>query len=64
MAIVLKELKECRTALKIIIKKELIIPIRKLHDILEETEKLKQSLQKALIWLKKKKNLTALYIEH
>ncbi|HET7119013.1 MAG TPA: four helix bundle protein [Hanamia sp.] len=40
MAVVLKELKECRTALKIILKKEMIKPISKLDNILKETEEL------------------------
>jgi len=33
MGVVLKELKECRTALKIIRKKEMIKPINKISDI-------------------------------
>lgn len=37
---VLKELKECGTALKIIIKKQLIKPVRKLTAIFGETEEL------------------------
>lgn len=40
MAVVLKELKECRTALKIILKKEMIKPISKLDNIIKETEEL------------------------
>jgi four helix bundle protein len=40
LGICVKELKECRTALKIIIKKELIKPVRKLQDIYQETEEL------------------------
>src|SRR6185369_9375548 len=40
MRVVLKELKECRTALKIIIKKEMIKPVKKLSKIYEETEEL------------------------
>jgi four helix bundle protein len=40
LGICLKELKECRTALKIIIKKELIKPVSKLQDIYQETEEL------------------------
>lgn len=39
-AIVLKELKECRIALKIIIKKEMIKPVEKLKSIYVETEEL------------------------
>ncbi len=40
MGVILKELKECRTALKIIIKKQLINPISKLNEIFKETEQL------------------------
>src|SRR5258705_2778638 len=40
IGIVLKELKECRTALKITIKKELIKPITKLDGASKETEEL------------------------
>ncbi len=40
MSVVLEELKECRTALKIIRKKEMIKPISKLDDIYKETEEL------------------------
>jgi four helix bundle protein len=38
LAVVLKELKECRSALKIIMKKALIKPVSKLEDISKETE--------------------------
>jgi four helix bundle protein len=37
MRVVLKELKECRTALKIIIKKEMIKPVNKIGNIFKET---------------------------
>lgn len=40
MSIVLKELKECRIAVKIIQKKELIKPIAKLDGIFNENEQL------------------------
>lgn len=40
MGVVLKELKECRTALKIVIKKEMIKPVSKLDSIFKETEEL------------------------
>jgi four helix bundle protein len=40
LAIVLKELKECRVALKIIIKKKLINPITRLKNIYDEAEEL------------------------
>jgi four helix bundle protein len=38
LGIVLKELKECRSALKIIRKKELIKPVSKLDSVSKETE--------------------------
>ena len=40
MGIILKELKEFRTALKIIIKKQMIKPVLKLDPIYKETEEL------------------------
>ena len=40
LAIVLKELKECRTAFKVIKKKQMIKPVSKLDDIYIETEQL------------------------
>ena len=40
LGVVLKELKECRTALKVIRKKELIKPFRKTDEIFKETEEL------------------------
>ena len=40
LGIVLKELKECRTALKIISKKEIIKPSDKITEIYKETEEL------------------------
>lgn len=40
MGVVLKELKECRTALKIVIKKEMIKPVSKLDSIFKEIEEL------------------------
>ena len=40
MGIVLKELKECRTALKIIRKKEMIKPVNDLAKVFRETEEL------------------------
>ena len=36
MRVVLKELKECRTALKIVVKKEMIKPVKKLDNIFKE----------------------------
>jgi four helix bundle protein len=54
MSVVLKELKECRMALKIIRKKELIKPVSKLDDIYNETEqllpKVSQLLKKIIIF--------------
>lgn len=38
MGVVLKELKECRTALKVIRRKELIKPLKKTDNIFKETE--------------------------
>lgn len=38
--VVLKEMKECRTALKVIMKKELIKPVSKLAGVNKETEEL------------------------
>ncbi len=40
LVIVLKELKECRIALKVITRKELIKPVSKLDGIYKETEEL------------------------
>ena len=40
MRVILKELKECRTALKVITKKEMINPAKKLVGIYQETEEL------------------------
>lgn len=57
MSIVLKELKECRTALKIIRKKELIKPISKLDGIYNETEELVAISAKSISTVKKNNNL-------
>ena len=48
MGVVLKELKECRSALKIIKKKELIKPISKLTGIYKETEELIAIMAKSI----------------
>ncbi len=48
MGVVLKELKECRTALKIIRKKEMIKPINKTSDIFKETEELIAIIAKSI----------------
>jgi len=57
MSVVLKELKECRTALKIIRKKEMIKPILKLEDIYKETEELVAIVGKSISTTKKNNNL-------
>jgi four helix bundle protein len=56
MAIVLKELKECRTALKIIQKKQMIKPVTKLVDIFKETEELIAIMAKSINTARKNKN--------
>lgn len=48
MGVVLKELKECRTALKIIRKKEMIKPLNKISDIFRETEELIAIIAKSI----------------
>src|SRR4030042_753371 len=48
MKVVLKELKECRIALKIIRKKEIIKPVNKLTNIFEETEELIAIIAKSI----------------
>jgi len=48
LGVVLKELKECRTALKIIIKKQMIKPIKKLGGIYKETEELIAIIAKSI----------------
>jgi four helix bundle protein len=56
LRIVLKELKECRTALKIIARKELIKPVKKLRNIFKETEELIAIVAKSISTAKKNKN--------
>lgn len=56
LAIVLKELKECRTALKIIRKKEMIKPDVKLTGIYKETEELIAIIGKSIKTAEKNKN--------
>jgi four helix bundle protein len=53
MGIVLKELKECRTALKIVRKKEMIKPVTKLGGVYEETEELIAIIAKGISTAKK-----------
>jgi four helix bundle protein len=48
LAVVLKELKECRSALKIIMKKALIKPVSKLDGIYKETEELIAIMAKSI----------------
>ncbi len=55
MGIILKEMKECRTALKIIIKKQLIIPKEKLESIFKETEELIAIIGKSISTAQKNK---------
>jgi four helix bundle protein len=53
MGVVLKELKECRTVLKVIRKKELIKPVSKLTDVYKETEELIAIIAKSISTTKK-----------
>ncbi len=55
MSVVLKELKECRTALKVIRKKAMIKPVSKLDDICKETEELIAIIAKSIETAKKNK---------
>lgn len=54
MGVVLKELKECRTALKVIRKKELIKPVSELDGVYNETEELIAIIGKSISTAKKK----------
>ena len=56
LGVVLKELKECRTALKIIRKKELIKPIRRTDGLLKETEELIAIIAKSIETAEKNKD--------
>lgn len=49
LKVVLKELKECRTALKIITRKNYIIPASKLSSIFKETEELIAIIARSII---------------
>ena len=55
LGVVFKELKECRTALKIIWKKQLIKPVSRLVDILRETEELIAIIGKSITTAQKNK---------
>lgn len=57
VGIALKELKECRTALKVIIKKEMIQPVKKLDAVYKETEELIAIIAKSIVTAKKNNNL-------
>ena len=52
MGIILKELKECRVALKIIIKGKMIKPVKKLESVHTETEELIAIVAKSIITAK------------
>lgn len=54
MGVILKELKECRTALKVIRKKEMIKPVTKLEGVHKETEELVAIIGKSISTAKKK----------
>jgi four helix bundle protein len=56
MGVVLKELKECRTALKVITKKEMIKPVSKLEGINKETEELIAIIAKSIETAKKNRD--------
>ncbi len=57
MSVVLKELKECRTALKIISKKEMIKPLSKIDPVYNETEELIAIIAKGIITAKNNNKL-------
>ena len=57
LGVCLKELKECRTALKIIIKKEMIKPAAKLQDVFKETEELIAIIAKSIDTAQKNRTL-------
>ena len=58
MRVVLKELKECRIILKIIILKQLINPVSKLKPILTETEELIAIIAKGISTSEKRRRTT------
>ncbi|MDO8551000.1 MAG: four helix bundle protein [Ignavibacteria bacterium] len=64
MKIVLKELKECRVALKIISRKEMIKPVKKLKDISKETEELIAIIAKSITTAKNNNEVNKLRIDH
>ena len=66
LSVVLKELKECRSALKIIMKKVLVTPVSKLEGVYKETEEFIAIMAKSIETTNKNKLLKpkALNIEH
>ena len=58
LGVVLKELKECRTALKIIRRKELIKPINRTDELFKETEELIAIIAKSIETAEKNKDAT------
>ena len=56
MKVVLKELKECRVALKIIIKKQLIKPVSNLDNVFQETLQLIAIIAKSIETANKNKS--------
>ena len=56
MGVIVKELKECRVALKIIKKKEMIKPEKKLEGVCKETEELIAIVAKSIITAKNNNN--------
>jgi len=65
LGVVLKELKECRTALKIIRRKELIKPIKRVDQIFKETEELIAIIAKSIeTATKNKRTFVKMNIEH
>lgn len=64
MSVVLKELKECRAALKIIEKREMVKPASKLEAIFSETEHLIAIIGKSISTAKKNKSKTVAAVEN
>ena len=56
LGVVLKELKECRTALKIIRRKELIKPVKRTNELFKETEELIAIIAKSIETAEKNKD--------
>ena len=64
LGVVLKELKECRTALKIIRRKELIKPVKRTDGVIKETEEPIAIISKSIETAEKNKAVTKMSIEH